>query len=86
MSYRIIIERCAQKESAKVPRNHRAAIDKVILYLSSNPRPRNVIKLTDREGYRIRIGDYRVLYTIDDNAKVVVIYRIKIRGGSTYKE
>jgi len=85
VSYRIIIERRAEKDSAKVPRNHREAIDKAILSLSSNPRPGNAIKLTDREGYRIRSGAYRILYTIDDEAKVVVVYRIKIRSESTYK-
>jgi mRNA interferase RelE/StbE len=85
VSHRIIIERRAQKESAKISHNLRVDIDKAILDLSSNPRPRNAKKLTDKEGYRIRIGDYRILYTIDDKAKVVIIYRIKIRGKSTYK-
>ena len=86
VSYRIIIERKAQKESEKVPRIHREAIDKAILSLSSNPRPHNALKLTDMEGYRLRIGAYRILYTIDDETKVVVVYRIKIRGESTYKD
>jgi mRNA interferase RelE/StbE len=85
VSHRIVIERRAQKESVKIPQDLRAALDKAILALSSDPRPRNAKKLTDKEGYRIRLGDYRILYTIDDEAKVVVIYRIKIRGESTYK-
>jgi mRNA interferase RelE/StbE len=85
VSHRIVIEKRAQKESAKIPHNFRVVIDKAILGLSSDPRPRKAKKLTDKEGYRIRIGDYRILYTIDDEAKVVVIYRIKIRGESTYK-
>lgn len=85
MNHKIIIERRAQKESEKIPHNLRVALDQAILSLASDPRPRNVKKLTDKEGYRIRIGDYRILYTIDDQAKVVVIYRIKIRGESTYK-
>jgi len=42
-------------------------------------------KLTDKEGYRIRVADYRILYTIDDRSKMVVVYRIKIRGKDTYK-
>jgi mRNA interferase RelE/StbE len=86
ISYRILIERKAQRESEKVPRSHREAIDKAILSLASNPRPRNAIKLTDKEGYRIRIGSYRVLYTIDDEAKLVVVYRVKIRDESTYRD
>lgn len=86
MNHRLIIERRAQKEFEKIPHNLRVAIDKAIFSLASNPRPRNAKKLTDKEGYRIRIGDYRVLYTIDDKAKIVVIYRIKIQQESTYKE
>lgn len=43
------------------------------------------MKLTDKEGYRIRVGDYRILYTIDDDNRIVVVYRIKIRSEKTYK-
>lgn len=80
MSYRLIIEHKAKKEASKIPYNFRSKIDKAILSLGENPRPYGSKKLTDKEGYRIRVGDYRILYTIDDKAKVVVIYRIKIRG------
>lgn len=79
MSYRLIIEGKAKKEALCIPSHIRHNIDKDILALSHNPRPRGCKKLTDREGYRIRVGDYRILYTIDDKAKIIVIYRIKIR-------
>lgn len=58
---------------------------KAIPPLTTNPRPYGSKKLTEKEGYRIRVGDYRILYTIDDEAKVVVVYRIKIKGKSTYR-
>jgi mRNA interferase RelE/StbE len=83
--YKIIIERKAEKEADKIPFNLRNTIDKAILNLAQNPRPRGCKKLTEKEGYRIRIGDYRVLYMIDDKAKVIIIYRIKIRTKATYK-
>ena len=86
MNYRIIIESKAQKEAEKIPRKFRTAIDDAILSLVLDPRPRNAIKLTDRNGYRMRVGNYRVLYSIDDESGVVVVYRIKIRGESTYKQ
>jgi mRNA interferase RelE/StbE len=70
--YRIIIERNAEKEAEKVPLKYRQAIDAAILSLSSNPRPHGSKKLTEKEGYRIRAGDYRILYTIDDNAKALL--------------
>lgn len=66
LTYRVIIEKKAQKEADKIPIQFRNAIDKAIIKLTSNPRPYNSKKLTEKEGYRIRIGDYRILYTIDD--------------------
>jgi mRNA interferase RelE/StbE len=85
LSYQIIIERKAQKEAEKIPANHRLAIDKAIASLASNPRPHGSKKLTEKEGYRVRVGNYRILYTIDDEAKIIIIYRIKIKGKSIYK-
>lgn len=85
MTYKIAIERKAEKEAAKVPLKYRVSIDRTILSLASNPRPHGSKKLTEKEGYRIRVGSYRILYTIDDTAKIVVIYRIKIKGKATYK-
>ena len=86
MIYKIIIERRAAKEAEKIPQKYRSAIDKAILSLASNPRPTQCKKLTEKEGYRIRVSNYRILYTIDDAAKVVVVYRIKIKGKSTYTQ
>ena len=86
VTYQVVIERKAEKESEKIPSAYRRAIDKAILSLASNPRPRNAQKLTDRDGYRIRVGAYRILYIIDEEAKLVVVYRIKIRSESTYRE
>jgi mRNA interferase RelE/StbE len=85
LSYKIIIEKKACKEAEKIPTKYRASVDKAILSLTPNPRPYGSKKLTEKEGYRIRVGDYRILYTIDDEAKVVVVYRIKIKGKSTYR-
>ena len=51
----------------------------VIYYLRENPRPAGVKKLTVQEAYRIRIGDYRVLYTVDDKAKEVRIEAVRKR-------
>jgi mRNA interferase RelE/StbE len=85
LSYRLVIEKKAQKEAEDIPIKYRHSIDEAINSLAANPRPRNCKKLTGREGYRIRVGNYRILYTIDDSIKVVVIYRIKIKSESIYK-
>jgi mRNA interferase RelE/StbE len=48
--------------------------------LAENPRPPGAKKLTAREGYRVRVGDYRVLYKVDDEAKAIIIFRVLPRG------
>lgn len=47
--------------------------------LAEHPRPPGAIKLTGEEGYRIRVGDYRILYRVDDAARIVFVYRVKHR-------
>jgi mRNA interferase RelE/StbE len=44
-----------------------------------NPRPARVRKLQGTEGYRLRVGDYRVLYTVDDRSQTVVVYSVAHR-------
>jgi mRNA interferase RelE/StbE len=51
-------------------------VSKKILSLENNPRPRGSHKLRAGGGYRIRVGDYRVLYDVDDSAKKVTIYAV----------
>jgi mRNA interferase RelE/StbE len=85
VKYTIIIEKKAQKEAENIPIKIRTDIDNKILALAQNPRPYGFKKLTEKEGYRIRSGNYRILYTIDETIKTVVIYRIKIKGKTTYK-
>jgi len=52
--------------------------DKMSL-LSNNPRSSGCLKLTAEEGYRLKTGDYRILYRIDDKERIIYIYRIKHR-------
>ena len=53
-----------------------------IISLASNPRPSGSLKLTAEEGYRIRSGNYRILYRIDDKNNIIYVYRIKHRKES----
>lgn len=52
---------------------------KKIRALSKEARPPGCLKLTSEEGYRVRSGDYRILYRVDDAAKRIYIYRVKHR-------
>lgn len=76
MAYRVEFETHAKKEFSKLSRDIQRRLADVIGDLSSDPRPPGVKKLIQVEGYRIRKGDYRILYTIDDEEKLVRIYRI----------
>jgi len=76
MSYTVFILRRAQKELAQLPRKVYVHIRDVICDLEQEPRPRASAKLTGREGWRIRVGDYRVIYEIDDQQRVVTVLHI----------
>jgi mRNA interferase RelE/StbE len=78
--YRLEVSHAAHRQIRILPPQAQERINKAIVLLSDNPRHSGSKKLTAREGYRIRVGDYRVLYKIDDNAKVVTVYRVKARG------
>ena len=71
----------ADKALRRMPKNTAKKIAQKIKELAANPkRMRNVKKLTDHPGYRLRIGAWRVLYTIDDNEVLIHIVKIKSRG------
>jgi mRNA interferase RelE/StbE len=77
--YQILIERKAQKELENLPSS---VIDPIISALNNlkiNPWPHGAKKLVDQDGWRIRIRDYRILYTVDHQSKIIKIYRIKHR-------
>jgi len=77
--YELLLLPPAQKDLDKLEAPVFARILKKIRALAGDARPPGCLKLTDEEGYRIRIGDYRILYRIDDALKRVYIYRIKHR-------
>ena len=79
MTYKLIIKPSAQKDLDRFSNKELVRIAKRITLLEDNPRPVGLQKLTDKEGYRIRSGKYRILYVIDDKAKRIFIYRIKHR-------
>ena len=69
----------AEKEFLKLPEVMRERIREKILLLEENPRPLGSKKLRDTEYYRIRIGDFRVIYSIHDNVKMVKVLSIAHR-------
>lgn len=76
MTYTISIKRSAQKSLGKISQNHRGLIVDKVRTLSENPRPQGSKKLSGRDAWRIRIGDYRVIYEINDNQLVVLVVTV----------
>ncbi len=68
-----------EKDLRSIPKHDRRRILERIHQLKENPRRPNVEKLHGEESHRLRVGDYRVLFVIDDRLKTVKIYRIKHR-------
>lgn len=79
MKYSLKIIRNGQKDLDGIKGEDFDIIKNRLLSLAENPRPFGCKKLTNEEGYRIRSGNIRILYRIDDAAKEVIIYRIKHR-------
>lgn len=71
--YTIFLTKTAQKQLDKLPDNVSESLLVVIQSLAENPRPSGCKKLKGREGYRVRKGDYRIIYDIFDTVLVIEI-------------
>jgi mRNA interferase RelE/StbE len=76
MSHAVLILPRAQKELSELPDLAYARVRDAISSLSQDPRPPQCSKLTGREGWRIRVGDYRIVYKIDDDTKTVTVMHV----------
>ncbi|QIN80336.1 type II toxin-antitoxin system RelE/ParE family toxin [Rubrobacter marinus] len=76
MSYSLFIEVRTDKELGKLPQDAQDRIDEAIDDLADDPKPPASRKLQGREGYRLRVGDYRVLYAVDDTEMRVIVTRV----------
>ena len=74
--YRIEIKKSAIKELNKIPEKDLKKVISRIKCLADDPRPRDCVKMAGGERYRIRQGNYRILYLIEDD--VLVVYVVKI--------
>ncbi|MBI2514769.1 type II toxin-antitoxin system RelE/ParE family toxin [Candidatus Wolfebacteria bacterium] len=80
MPYEIFIERRAEKEFIRLPQETQNRIKLSILNLKNNPRPAQVRKISGSKNYyRLRVGDYRIVYEVDDSQKKINIFRIRHR-------
>ncbi|KAA6323816.1 hypothetical protein EZS27_026788 [termite gut metagenome] len=80
--YKVVINKQVLKSLDKVPAEHLLRIKSVVNGLEQTPRPFGCIKLSGFENsYRIRVGIYRVIYTIEDKILTVEVIKIDHRSG-----
>jgi mRNA interferase RelE/StbE len=75
-NYKVEIKRSAAKELEQLPPKDRARVVTRIQSLATDPRPPGAEKLSGQERYRVRQGNYRILYEIHDDLVVVVVVKI----------
>lgn len=73
MAYQVTVTPKAQRIIAKLPIDLRRRIANRIAALADDPRPPGSTKLSGEDSYRIRVGDYRIIYTIQDDRLIVLI-------------
>ncbi len=77
MTYRVDILPSARRELAALPPKDRNRVDKRILSLAENPRPVGSKKLAGEEDlYRLRVGDYRIIYQVQDKVLLVLVVKV----------
>ena len=76
MPYSVVVTRTAQKAMAQLPLSVYERLRVALLQLGDVPRPDGCAKLRNREGWRIRIGNYRVIYEIDDTLRLITILHV----------
>jgi len=77
--YKIEIKKSAQKEIKNLPNKELKKVIDKIRSLATEPRPLGCKKLSGEEKYRLRVGNYRILYSIEDDVLVVYVVRVRHR-------
>ncbi len=80
--YRLLFTKSADKTLRKLPRNIAQRIHRSLDDLATNPYAEHldVTKLQNRPGYRLRVGDWRVIYEIENDELIILVLRIGSRG------
>jgi mRNA interferase RelE/StbE len=80
MAYSVQLTPSARKDVAALAATVKPRVAEALLLLADDPRPHGCKKLVSLDGWRLRVGDYRIRYLIDDEQKVVTIVWIGLRG------
>ena len=83
--YRVELAPAAQRQLRRLPPGDAARLRGPILAFASAPRPPGAVKLTDTDFWRLRAGELRIVYLIDDDERLVVVLKVARRSESTYR-
>jgi mRNA interferase RelE/StbE len=74
--YTVFITKSVQKQLQNLPDEIAGKIEQKMLQLEDDPRPIDCKKLRGRDGFRVRVGNYRIIYEVKDKILVVVILKV----------
>ena len=83
--WRVDLAPAAERQLRKLPPDVTARLRGPILALARDPRPAGAIVFAGSPSWRLRVGDLRIVYAIDDAARTVVVLRVARRSESTYR-
>ncbi|MGH2453771.1 MAG: type II toxin-antitoxin system RelE family toxin [bacterium] len=79
-SYRIVLKPSVEKDLRSLPSSALRRVWDRLRALADAPHPQESVKLTGTERlYRIRVGNYRIIYGVDNNAKLVTVHYVRHR-------
>jgi len=79
--YRIIVKKSVAKDLKKIPKKDVKRILSAMQRLAGNPRPPQAKKLSGQDRYRLRQGNYRILYSVEDEKLIVCVVKVGDRRG-----
>ena len=83
--YKVELAPAAQRQLRRLPPGDASRLRGPILALAIEPRPPGSVKLAGSDFWRLRVGDLRIVYLIDDDDRVVVVLKVARRSESTYR-
>ena len=83
---RVELAPAAQRQLRRLPPGDAARVRGPILALALDPRPHGAVKLAGTDFWRLRVGELRIVYLVDDAARLVVILKVARRSESTYRQ
>jgi mRNA interferase RelE/StbE len=83
--YRVELAPAAQRQLRRLPPGDAARLRGPILALAIAPRPPGAVKLIGTDFWRLRVGDLRIVYLIDDDDRLVIVLKVARRSESTYR-